>query len=48
MPYSLLNSFTAGLAILEDTLASGICGMLIKLHSTATLTYIQHLEKLLI
>jgi hypothetical protein len=45
---TLLNSFTAGLAILEDALASDICGTVIKLHGAMTFTFMQLLEKLLV
>jgi hypothetical protein len=43
-----MNSFTAGFAILEDALASDICGTFIKLHGTVTFTFMQLLEKLLV
>jgi hypothetical protein len=43
----LLNSFTAGHAVLEDALVYDVCGTPIKLHSTVTLTFMQLLENLL-
>jgi len=45
---TLLNSFTARLAILKDALASDICGTVINFHSTMTFTFMQLLEKLLV
>lgn len=47
IPYTLLNSFTAGHAVLEDALVYDVCGTPIKLHSTVTLTFMQLLENLL-